>query len=364
MQRRRLGRTNLVVGEIGVGCWAIGGLTVNLGTSCGWGGVTDNDSIDGLLTAIKMKANLFDTADVYGLGKSERLLGSALRKAQENGLIKRENVIISSKVGYFRGCAPHGFDPLNMRHQLEMSLQNLDTEYIDIYFFHHLDFGSDDKYLRGAISQMQNFRDQGHIRYFGLRGPHKFSLDRQSKEIGSNSSYERFGKLAELINPDVISLRYNMISPTYDNPETDLFKWAEERDVGILIYKPLGQGLLLNKYDPRKPPKFGIGDNRLGKAWFRQRGLRILKDRLSKIGQKFECEDTRDFVKLAIKYCLSRSRTACVLVGFRNADQISQSMSTDGNLTQEECKHIKEVFEGINDEIGPFIDSHGVAYTI
>lgn len=359
MKKRRLGRTNMMVGEIGIGCWAIGGSAINLGMAAGWDGIKDDEAKKGLLAAIDMGANLFDTADVYGLGHSERLIGWMLEKAKRERTIKREDLVITTKVGYFRGCAPHGFDCLHMRHQLEMSLKNLKTDFIDIYFIHHLDFGPDDKYLMGAIDNMNMFREKGLIRFIGLRGPHKFSLHRKLKQESLNGRYERFIELIEMINPDVISVRYNMISPTYDKPENDIFKWAENRDTGILIYKSLGQGLLLDKYDPDNPPIFSMGDHRNRKTWFKEKGLRILRSRLSEIRGKFYCKTTKNLVQLAIKYCLSRSKTACVLVGFRNPGQLRESLSTEGHLSKGECDFIRKQFEGVGNEIGKFVDFEG-----
>ncbi len=362
MKSRRLGRTDLMVSEIGVGCWAIGGSFTNLGLGAGWDGVTKDEPKKGLITAIEMGANLFDTADVYGFGESERLIGWLLNKTQREGITKREDIVIISKVGYFKGCASHGFDPLHMRHQLEMSLQNLKIKYLDIYFFHHLDFGLNDEYLEGAVRQMKKFKEQGLIRFIGLRGPHKFSLYRKLKQDNFDGSYDRFFQLIEIIKPDIISLRYNMITPTYDKPDSNIFKWAEERDIGVLIYKPLGQGLLLDKYDPQNPPKFSSGDHRSRKVWFGKKGLTILNSRLDQIKARFVCETTSDLVQLAIKYCLSRSKLACVLVGFRNSNQIRESLSTEGYLSQEECDYIRKVFDGVGDEIGKFIDFKGEQY--
>lgn len=359
MKKRRLGRTALMAGEIGIGCWPIGGPFVNLGLAGGWDGVKDEDAEEGLITAVNMGANLFDTADVYGFGKSERLLGWMLGKIKRETIARREDIIIVSKVGYFRGCAPHGFDPLHMRHQLDMSLRNLGTDYLDIYFFHHLDFGQGDEYLGGAIEQMRRFKESGLVRFIGFRGPHKFSLYRKLRQESFDGGYERFLRLVELIDPDVISVRYNMISPTYDRPESDIFKWAEDRDIGILIYKPLGQGLLLDKYDLKNPPEFGPEDQRSRKAWFKEKGLTILKSRLAKIRKRFGCQTTGDLVQLAVKYCLSRSRSACVLVGFRNAGQLREALCTRGYLGQRDCDDIREIFHGISAEIGEFIDSGG-----
>ena len=309
-----------------------------------------------MITSIEMGANVFDTADVYGLGESERLLGTVLEKAIKDGITKRDSNVIVSKVGYFKGCAAHGFDPLHMRHQLEMSLQNLRVDYLDIYFFHHLDFGDEDKYLEGALKQMREFRARGLINFIGLRGPHKFSLYR-NKGDNFDGKKERFLKLVEIIDPDVISLRYNMITPTYDKPESDLFRWADENDIGVLIYKPLGQGLLLDKYDFENPPQFSLGDHRRRKNWYARKGLEILSNRLSRIKNKFGCKTTADLVHLAIKYCLSRSTSACVLVGFRTSNQIFESLSTEGYLSKEECDYIRYNFEGIKAEIGDFIDT-------
>ncbi len=356
MKRRRLGKTGLMVGEIGAGCWTIGGPFANLGFGGGWDGVVDEDSKEGLITAINMGANLFDTADVYGFGHSERLIGWMLEKIRKELNISREDVVICSKVGYFRGTARHGFDPLHMRHQLEMSLQNLKTGYLDVYFFHHLDFGPNDEYLDGSVEEMRKFRKEGLVHFIGLRGPHKFSPNRLRGTDSREGTYERFTELADIIDPDVMSVRYNMISPTYDSAGSDIFEWAKQRDIGILIYKPLGQGLLLDKYDPKNPPRFTPEDNRKRKAWFREEGLTILRSRLAQLKEMFHCKTTAELAQLAIKYCLSRSESACVLVGFRNPNQVRETFSTNGYLTPEEMDCIRSVFKGINEEIGKFID--------
>jgi aryl-alcohol dehydrogenase-like predicted oxidoreductase len=89
----------LTVNPLGVGCWAIGGPTVNAGYPVGWGSVDDARSLDGLRTALEHGANFFDTADVFGHGHSERLLGQLLKE------VDRESVHIASKIGWVRGTA-------------------------------------------------------------------------------------------------------------------------------------------------------------------------------------------------------------------------------------------------------------------
>ncbi|MGH3791420.1 MAG: aldo/keto reductase [Pseudonocardiaceae bacterium] len=99
----------------------------------------------GLLRAHELGVTLFDTADVYGLGQSERLLGRLLRQ------VNRDELIVSSKVGYFAGTARHPYDPEQMRRQFATTLDNLGTTHLDVYFLHSSDFGPDDEYLPGAV---------------------------------------------------------------------------------------------------------------------------------------------------------------------------------------------------------------------
>jgi len=325
-----------------------------LGLSGGWSGASDKLSKEGLIKAIELGANIFDTADVYGFGHSERLLGWALREASKVGK-QREDFVVVTKTGYSKGCARHGFDPLHMRHQIEMSLENLKTDYIDIYFFHHLDFGKDDEYLEGAIGAMETFKNEGKIRFIGLRGPHKFSLYR-GKSAGFEGDFEKFKRLQKRVKPDIVSIRYNMITPTYDEPQKDIFSWAKNKGIGIISYKPLGQGLLLDKYNPENPPRFGIGDHRIRKAWFENRGLSILRDRMATIKSHFGIKTTRGMVQLCLKYVLSRDESVVPVVGFKNKGQIEDSLSTSGHLNQKDVSFIRNAMKGINEEIGAFTD--------
>lgn len=351
MKNRILGKTGLCVTEIGAGCWGIGGNAYNLGMGAGWDGVNEDDAVEGLFACAESGVNIFDTANVYGLGKSERLLSLLWTER----VIKRENVIIASKLGYFQGCAEHGYDSLNMRQQLEMSLRNLRSDYIDIYFFHHLDFGRDDMYLEQAIEQMLEFQRQGKIRFIGLRGPHRFSILRKQNIAKDENEYWRFVHLFNLIDPDVIGVRYNIISPTFDKSETDIFEWAEKRNVGVVTYKPLGQGLLLDKYDPQTPPEFSESDHRSRKSWFQEKGLRILKERIGELKRHFGISTTKELVHIAIAYCLHKKSISSVLVGFKNKQQILEILETAKNLTEEEVKYIQRTFKDINLQIGDFI---------
>lgn len=348
MQTRYLGESGLQVSEIGIGCWPIGGPDWNLNMEMGWSGTDDEKSLAGLYRAFELGANHFDTADVYGHGHSERLLGKFLKN------ISRDDVIIGTKVGYFKGCAPIAYHPLHMRHQLEMSLSNLGTDYIDIYYFHNLYFGENDEYLESAVEMMYRFKEEGKIRIIGLRGPHRYAPHRKGGGSKPEDKYTRFLKVASTIRPDVIQVRYNMISPTFDRPDTDIFAWAEMNGVGVVINKPLGQGLLLDKYDPDNPPEFGPGDHRRRKRWFNSDGLRILQNRLVRIKERFGYT-VEDLVRVALQYCLARSPNACVVVGFKNPSQVEMNLASAGQyLSEDDVQFIRKIMAGVNEEIGSF----------
>jgi methylglyoxal reductase len=352
MKRRILGRTNLTVGQIGVGCWAIGGPFENLGLAAGWDKPDDEAAKEGLRAAVALGANLFDTADVYGFGRSEQLIGETIERLARDHVAPRDSFVLVSKVGYYRGDAPHGFEPQHMRRQLEASLRNLQTSYLDIYFFHHLDFGPRDEYLEDAITQMYRFRDEGKVRYIGLRGPHKFSLLRALGDAAFDGKHDRFVWLAQKIVPDVISLRYNMLTPRLSVNST--LDWAKSKEIGILVYKPLAQGLVLDKYDPSDPPRFGTGDHRNRKAWYAAEALAVLHKRLGLLKERFRCQTAGDLARLAVRYCLSRCESACVVAGFRTAQQVTETFVAESLLDGDSCSFIESVFAGLRDELGPF----------
>ena len=112
MEKILLGKTSLGVSRLGAGCW---GTFRNLGMAGVWDGVKENEA---LYLAYNMGVNIFDPADVYGLGRSERLIGRLLSKLKREG-IKREEIVIISKVSYFLVAHHHGYYPPHMKYQLE-----------------------------------------------------------------------------------------------------------------------------------------------------------------------------------------------------------------------------------------------------
>ena len=346
---RRLGRSGIEVGEIGLGCWAIGGPDINLGLPMGWGSVGEDEALQGLFAAKALGVNLFDTADVYGHGRSQRILGRFVEQ------VDREAIVLSSKIGYFSGTSEHPLEPLQMSNQIRISLRNLRSDYIDILSFHNMNFGPDDCYLGPAIETLRELKENGIVRAIGLRGPHTFARDRVDGVTSerSASKYERFLQLANRISPDIVQVRYNMLCPD-DFASSGVFEWAERSDVGMVLNKPLAQGLLTDKYATSEPVAFGEGDHRSRKAWFTPECAQIIHKGLADLVPRFG--DGFTPLGCALRYSLARSKDAAVLVGFTSADQVRQNVEAyeRTHLTDEDLAFIRSRMAPVIEELGEY----------
>ena len=321
---RTLGRSGLEVSEIGLGCWAIGGASWRNGSPVGWSGNNDEESIAGLRRGVALGINHFDTADVYGDGHSERLLAQLLQ------MVERERLVIASKVGWFKSTAPHPYHPLHIRQQLEMTLSNLGTDYVDIYYLHNAYFGQDDAYLAAAAETVHRLRDEGKVRFIGQ----------------SAYSYAEFVRVCPTTQPDIIQFNYHALGTPFDAPDADIVGWAEEQNLGMVMFGPLAQGVLLDKFDPDNPPRFGEGDIRAGQPVFGRARLHDIHARLARIKARFG-DEPEDLVRVAEQYCLAQSANAVIIPGFKNPKQVEMNLSAAGKpLSAEDVAFIRETLQG------------------
>jgi aryl-alcohol dehydrogenase-like predicted oxidoreductase len=322
MNNRKLGRTDILVSEIGLGTWAIGGPYWTQGEPTGWSGPLDEDEIkEAIQYAIDNGINHFDTADVYGYGKSERLLGQAIGK-------RRNQVTIASKVGWAATTAVHVYDPNNIRFHCEQSLRNLGTDHIDLYYFHQCDFGEDDIYLDDAVETFLTLKKEGKIRYVGLSG---------------YSEEELIDKVMK-IDPDVVQSWADIEHDEFIRDNSPLQTLMKDRGLGFVAMMPFGQGRLLGKYDPENPPTFGEGDNREGSSAFTHESLAELQPRLATLRKRFG-DSTKDLARVALQFLLSNPIVSCVIPGFRNLSQVKSTLyAADKPLTSEDIHFILDVF--------------------
>jgi methylglyoxal reductase len=239
-----------------------------------------------------------------------------------------------------------------MRRQLETTLENAQTDHLDIYFLHNSNFGENDIYLARAIEQMRVFQTQGLINAVGMRGPHRFATDRLTiPQQNREDKHARFRYLFAHIRPDYLAVRYNALTPSPPPGHSDIFTFAAEHGTSVLINKPLAQGLLTGKYDPDRPPRFGPGDHRLRKAWFTPQSLRIVHEGLRPIGDRFGAAPI-ELAPVMLAYCLRRADNAAILVGFTTTEQVKQNLTAPTHpVTDDDLVFIRDAVGAIQQRL-------------
>ncbi|HHB90209.1 MAG TPA: aldo/keto reductase [Anaerolineae bacterium] len=222
MKYRRLGKTNLRVSVVGVGTWQFGGE---------WGKHFTQQEVNDILARAKdLGVNLIDTAECYGDHLSERLIGHAIRG-------QRDAWILATKFGHeFRGVGDRrpSWSVDSVRRQLEDSLRALQTDVIDIYQFHS---GSDQVFDRDELWTMLDKQVQaGKVRFLGI------SISSSRRMDPSHQA-----RRASDVGASVLQIVYNRLDR---RPETQIFPYIADQDLGVLARVPLASGFLTGKYKP------------------------------------------------------------------------------------------------------------------
>jgi aryl-alcohol dehydrogenase-like predicted oxidoreductase len=321
MNQRKLGSSDVTVSEVSLGCWTLGGLNWNRGQSVGWAEVDEGEAVAAIHDALDAGVNHFDNADVYGNGRAERMLARALGK-------HRKDVVIATKVGHHAGTAEHAYDPLHIHHQCEQSLKNLNTDYVDVYYFHHGDFAENDRWLDDAVAMMRRLKDEGKVRLVGL----------------SAYSAEDFARLVPKVQPAVLQSWAHLMDDQFIRPGNPVPKLMEQYDMTFVAFSPLNQGILLDKYDPNNPPKFEGGDIRSEREKFQRDALRDAHAKLQEVKERFG-ETTEDLARVALQFILAHDHVACVIPGFRNRKQVACNLAAAGKpLSADDVVFLREVF--------------------
>jgi len=321
MHYRQIGNSDLLVSEISLGCWTLGGLNWVNGVPNGWENVDENEAISAVNYAIDQGVNHFDNADVYGNGRAERLLAKALGT-------RNKDVIIATKVGYFPGTAAHPYEPQHIRHQLEQSLVNLKRDYVDIYYFHNANFGNKDIYLDDAVAMMYRLKEEGKLRIIGL-------------SAGSDNEFERF---VPTIKPSVLQGQASILHDHFVRENTPVWNLMKEHQMSFVAFSPLEQGLLLNKYRYDHRPDFKEGDHRKRSPRFDPLNLARLKPKMERLIARFG-KDIKELARVALQYLLFQDVVAAVIPGFRNQAQVVNNLAgANQPLTAAEVDFIRQIF--------------------
>ena len=295
MKYRKLGKTGFEVSEVSLGTWQIG---------AEWGSISEKDAVALLHEAIDNGINFFDTADVYGDGRSESLIAQVLAE-------RREKVFVASKAG--RRLQPHtadGYNEKNLTAFVERSLKNLRRETLDLVQLH---CPPNDVYYRPeTFEALDGLKQAGKIRHYGV------SVEKIEEAI----------KATEFPGVASVQIIFNIFR---QRPKELFFPLAQKRDVGILVRLPLASGLLGGKIT--RETQFAADDhrsfNRHGEQFDRGEtfsgvDLDIALDAVEKVRQIVPQNVT--MASFALRWILEFPEVSCVIPGARNAGQVLENI--------------------------------------
>jgi myo-inositol catabolism protein IolS len=323
MNYRELGKSGVKVSEISLGCWTMGGLNWVNGNANGWANVNEDEITQAIKLSVDAGVNHFDNADVYGNGKAEQML----RRVIDRLGLNTNDYVIATKVGHFPGTAAHAYEPAHIRHQCEQSLINLGRDVIDVYYFHHGNFGPSDVYLDDAVDVLDRLVEEGKVR---VKGQSAYSAD-------------DFERVTPRVNPAVLQSWAHALDDQFVRPGSRVANLLAEREMTFVAFSPLAQARLLDKFDPANPPQFEPGDHRQNSSAFGAEAITALKPKLAQLKVRFG-DSTEALASVALNYILALPNVACVIPGFRNERQAGINVAAAGQaLSAEDVAFVQEV---------------------
>ncbi len=283
----------------------------------GWGAVQEQDLINAVHTCLDRGVNYFDTSDTYGLGQSEKTLSKALGA-------RRKDVVIQTKFGvrYHDGKSEYDNTPEYIEEALTNSLRNLNTDYVDVYVIHYRDGKTP---LADVIGKLDELRQQGKIRYFGLSNYH-------GDEICELLPYK--GKFVCCQDEYSLACRKN---------EDDLFTLSTEIEVSPLTWGSLGQGVLTGKYN--KGATFESNDRRSRDIYVNFHGEKFLKNlEIVEAMRPIAAFHNVSLAAVAIRFIMDKLSDSVVLAGAKNPTQVLANVeAVDWRLTSDELCLLDEI---------------------
>ena len=309
MESVKLSNTNLDITRLGFGCGPLGGTD--------WGQFDEDESMAAVLKAIDLGVTFFDTADIYGLGCSERLLSKALGQ-------RRHDVIIATKFGVNWENSPNGnraktfYDssPERVVEALENSLRRLRIDTIPLYFIHWPD---PDTPLSDTIEALARCQESGKIQHIGV----------------SNFSPDQIRETSERISLAAVQMQYSLIDRRV---EKELIPCCQELGISVITYGPLAQGLLTGKYE--MDAQFGLDDCRSRLAHFKGEDFERKLEIVNRLREMEKCYNKLS-TQIAIRWVLDNPAISCVISGIKSPAQIEQNAGAVGwNLTSEDYEYL------------------------
>lgn len=322
MEKVKLGKSGIEVTPITFGAWAIGGWM--------WGGTDNEDAISAIHASLDHGISSIDTAPIYGMGHSEKIVGEAIKGRS------RDKVEILTKYGMMWDgeAGDYYFDSYNNEgkkvkiykyaskerviKECENSLRRLQTDYIDLYQVHWPDVTTP---VEETMEAVERLLEQGKVRAAGV----------------CNYNVELTSKANDCIPIASDQVAYSMVNRGI---ESDLVPWCIENKVAIIAYSPLQRGLLTGKIT--EDYKFAEGDHRPSTPFFKKENIKKVNAFLDEIKPLAE-DKNASLAQLVTAWTIKQPGIDVALVGGRNKKQASENaLSADVHLTQDEVDSINQ----------------------
>ena len=309
MNKRNIGASGIAVHPIGIGLWAIGGTS--------WGSTQDVESLSTIDRALELGIDFFDTADVYGDGHSEELLGRAMQG-------RRDRFVVGTKIGWvgFDRDAGHSAytSPEEVISAVEKNLSRLETDYIDLLQW-HVNFR--ESTMEHFIEGSTRLVEQGKLRAFGV----------SSSDFGYIQEFFADGRAQSL------QIDYSILNRTAEN---EIFPFCQKNEIGTVVRGGLAMGLLTGKFT--RESTFEDGDFR--QAWITddEQRKQFLAD-LETVDRLKEAFPGTNLAQLALRFIISNRDVSVVIPGAKRVSQLEANFAAAeaGLLTSEEQRTIDEI---------------------
>ena len=307
MKKQRIGNSDLFASKIGLGC---------MGMSEWYGPINDKESQATIQTALDLGLNFFDTADVYGNGHNETLVGSVLKSI-------RHEVILATKFGFLPSESGLNGRPEYVKKACDASLLRLGTDYIDLYYLHRID---PQVPLAETVGAMADLVSEGKVRYLGL------------SEVSVASLRE-----ASSVHP--ITALQSEYSIWVREIETEIMAACRELNIAMIPYSPLGRGFLTGKFS--SPDQFSEKDYRKDIPLFQGENfaanLEIVKE-LEQIAASKRCKTSQ----IALAWIKAQGNDIFPIPGTKRRTYLKENIeSLQVKLTIEELNTINQVSQQV-----------------
>jgi aryl-alcohol dehydrogenase-like predicted oxidoreductase len=291
LETTQLGETGLEITRIGFGAWAIGGG----GWQFGWGPQDDDESIAAIRRSLEQGINWIDTAAVYGFGRSETIVGRALE-----GVVERPYVF--TKCSLLEGpgrVVMHNLNRDSILREAEASLSRLGVDAIDLYQIHWPIPAADIEQGWAALAEL---KEQGLVRHIGV----------------SNFDVGQLRRIEQIAPVETLQPHYSLIER---DVEREILPFAEREGIGVIVYSPMGSGMLTGKMTRERIEQLPEDDWRKQDARFKEPQLAQNLELVARLTAVADRHDTTPGA-VAVAWTLRNPAVDGAIVGFRRPDQV------------------------------------------